>query len=58
MIEAGNAGAFVDAVKRAVSMNTEETRTFAHNAYAKGYNKYAAAAVADKFLNVITSIKK
>ena len=58
LIEAGNAAAFADAVKKAAAMSNEERRQFAHNAYTKGYNKYAAAAVADGFLGVITSLKK
>lgn len=39
-------------------MSEEETDLFSHNAYEKGYNKYAAAAVADRFLEVITSMEK
>jgi glycosyltransferase involved in cell wall biosynthesis len=58
LIEAGNGEAFAAAVKKAASMSEEETDRFAHNAYVKGYNKYAAAAVADRFLGVITSLKK
>ncbi len=58
LIEAGNGRAFAEAVKRAAAMSEEETDLFSHNAYEKGYNKYAAAAVADRFLGVITSLKK
>jgi len=57
LIEAGDGVAFADAVKKAVLMKEEETDQFSHNAYSKGYNKYAAAAVADNFLEVITSLK-
>lgn len=58
LIEAGDEQAFASAVKKAAAMSNEETKRFAHNAYTKGYNKYAAAAVADRFLEVITSLKK
>lgn len=58
LIEAGNSEAFVRAVKTAAKMSKDETDRFAHNAYIKGYNKYAATAVADRFLAVITSLKK
>ena len=58
LIEAGNGQAFAEAVKRAANMSEEETDLFSHNAYEKGYNKYAAAAVADRFLEVITSMEK
>lgn len=58
LIDAGDGAAFAEAVKKAASMSTGETDRFTHNAYCKGYNKYAAAAVADRFLGVITSLKK
>lgn len=58
LIGAGNVKAFVEAVNKAARMTKEETQAFAHNAYSKGYKKYAAAAVADRFLEVITSLKK
>ena len=58
LIEAGNGEAFANAVKKAASMSVDETDSFTHNAYTKGYNKYAAAAVADRFLRAITSLKK
>lgn len=58
LIEAGDSEAFAKAVKTAAEMSKEETDQFTHNAYTKGYNKYAAAAVADGFLEVITSLKK
>lgn len=58
LIDAGNGHAFADAVRKAASMSDEEIDLFTHNAYINGYNKYAAAAVADKFLKVITSLKK
>ncbi len=58
LINAGDGQAFVEAVKKAAAMSIEETDQFTHNAYSKGYNKYAAAAVADRFLRVITSLKK
>ena len=58
LIEAGNGQAFAEAIKKAVSMNEEEVNQFAHNAYSKGYKKYAAVVVADNFLRVITSLKK
>lgn len=58
LIDAGNAKAFAEAVNKAANMTKKETQAFAHNAYSNGYNKYAAAAVADRFLEVITSLKK
>ena len=58
LINAGDGQAFAEAVKKAAAMSIEETDQFTHNAYSKGYNKYAAAAVADRFLRVITSLKK
>lgn len=58
LVEAGNTEAFVNAVKKASTMNKEETDWFTHCAYNKGYNKYAAAAVADRFLKTVISIKK
>lgn len=58
LIKAGDARKFADTVKKTAKMSAEETKKFAHNAYVKGYNKYAAAAVADSFLECITSLKK
>lgn len=58
LIEAGNIEAFVAAVKKAAEMSPIETEQFSHNAYSRGYSKYAAEAVADGFLDAITSIKK
>lgn len=58
LIDAGDGAAFAKAVKKAAAMSAEETDRFTHNAYSKGYNKYAAAAVADRFLGAITSLKK
>ncbi len=58
LIEAGNIDEFAAAVKKAATMKEDETDYFSHNAYKKGYNKYAAAAVADSFLSVITSLVK
>lgn len=58
LINAGNVNDFVDAVNNAAAMNNDEVNTFTHNAYCKGYNKYAAVAVADDFYNTIVSIKK
>ena len=37
-------------------MSHDETDQFSHNAYSKGYNKYAAEAVADRFLKALTEI--
>lgn len=58
LIEAGDGAAFAEAVEKAAAMSSEETDQFSHNAYSKGYNKYAAAAVADSFLGAITCLKK
>lgn len=58
LVEAGNTNAFVDVVKKASVMDKTEIDRLTHSAYIKGYNKYAAAAVADHFLEVITSLKK
>lgn len=58
LIEAGDSAAFANAVRKAALMSAEEIDQFTHNAYIKGYDKYAAEAVADSFLKEITSIKK
>lgn len=58
LVEAGNARAFREAVIKADSMSVEQIDEFSHNAYYMGYNKYAAAAVADRFLATITSLTK
>lgn len=58
LVEAGNGNAFSEAVKKAASMSEAETDQFTHNAYSKGYNKYAATAVACSFLSTIVSLKK
>ena len=58
LVEANNVQAFADTINSVSSMSKEKVETFAHNAYTKGYNKYAAEAVADKFLGIITSAQK
>ena len=58
LIEAGNAEAFANAVKKASAMDDAEKDRFSHNAYTKGYSMYAAEAVADSFLHAITSLTK
>ena len=57
LIEENNEEAFVEAIHRAMEMRTDVVDWFTHNAYIKGYNKYAAEAVAEKFLKIITSLK-
>ncbi len=58
LVEPDNVEAFTEAVKKAASMTDEETDNYTHNAYKYGYNKYAATAVAERFLEAITSLKK
>ena len=58
LVEAGNTDAFAETVRRAAAMSEEETRAFAHRAYTKGYRQFAAAAVADRFLEALTSVQK
>lgn len=56
LIEAGNSVKFAEAVRRAATMDREETLRFSANAYRKGYNMYAAEAVSDKFVKALTEI--
>lgn len=58
LVEAGNGKAFTDAIKKAKKMDRSETERFCHNAYSLGYNMFAAAAVADRFLAEINVLKK
>lgn len=58
LIPEGDAVAFAQIVRKVNGFTQEETAQFAHAAYRYGYNKYAAEAVADRFLEVIYSIKK
>ncbi len=58
LIERNNEDAFREAVKKAASMSLEETEQFSHYAYTYGYTKYAAAAVSDKFVKMLYSMRK
>ncbi len=58
LIGAGDAKAFARAVEKAASMSNDETDYFCHNAYNKGFNKYAAEAVSDRFLEAISYLEK
>ena len=49
---------FIEAIRKAASMSDEETEQFAHRAYMKGYNMYAAVAAANSFLEMLTHLKK
>lgn len=58
LIEAENEKMFIEAIRKAASMSDEETEQFAHRAYMKGYNMYAAVAAANSFLEMLTHLKK
>ncbi|AFQ45987.1 glycosyltransferase family 4 protein [Desulfosporosinus meridiei] len=53
LVPAGNIERFAETVREANGFSREETARFAHNAYEFGYKKYAAEAVADKFVGVV-----
>lgn len=49
---------FVNVISKVNKFSAEELDDFSHNAYMFGYQKYAAEAVADKFLQIILKCKK
>ena len=58
LVEADNCSAFIETVRRVATMPEFETDRFAHNAYSWAYGLYSAVSVADRFLEVITSLTK
>lgn len=55
LIPAGDPDQFAEKIRTVSRFTREETQVFAHNAYTFGYEKYAAEAVADRFLETVYS---
>ena len=58
LIPAGDPDQFSEKIRTVSRFTREETQVFAHNAYTFGYEKYAAEAVADRFLETVYSCRK
>jgi glycosyltransferase involved in cell wall biosynthesis len=58
LVPSGSVDRFAQVVREANGFSREETARFAHNAYEFGYKKYAAEAVAGRFVEAIKKCGK